>query len=32
LWFEFSVSDAGRATAGSFGIDPRCDAPADGQH
>jgi hypothetical protein len=29
LWFEFSVSDAGRATRGAFAIDPRCDAPAD---
>jgi hypothetical protein len=31
LWFEFSVSDAGRATAGAYSIDPRCDAPADGR-
>ena len=32
LWFEFSVSDAGRARSGAYSIDPRCDAPSDGKN
>ena len=29
LWFQVSVSDAGRVTSGAIGIDPECDAGAD---
>ena len=29
LWFQVSVGDDGLARDGTFGIDPRCDAPSD---
>ena len=32
LWFQFSVSDSGRAYAGAYNVDPMCDAPSDGRN
>jgi hypothetical protein len=29
LWFQSSIDDDGRVRDGTYGIDPRCDAPAD---
>ena len=30
LWFQASIGDDGIVREGSFGSDPRCDAPSDG--
>jgi hypothetical protein len=30
LWFQSSVTDDGRVTSSSIGIDPACDARVDG--
>jgi hypothetical protein len=29
LWFQSSIGEDGRVRDGAYGIDPRCDAPAD---
>jgi hypothetical protein len=30
LWFEISFNAQGRVQGGGYGVDPRCDVPADG--
>ena len=32
LWFQVSISDAGRVRDGAFGLDPICSSPADGRN
>ena len=31
LWFQVSINDQGQVRDGAYGIDPACDAPADGR-